>query len=535
MKRLIFAIYILFCLCLPCFSQADYNINLDYKQINALAAKQSLIPIRSGISGLTPFWNKYSKQFTYAPAFDVAPIKGNVKYKFVATTDDSTKYTFIASKPYSSLAPVWAKIPVGYVNLKITALNASGKEMAEIKSLRFYRAATFHAPYQKPVTSYKESARRAIKYLFDKPYMQSWIEKAIPDTAAYHLYCYPSKMFSAVTELMLNYAKLSPTDHDNAMKIATNAADYLIKISEPADAPLAYFPPTYAGDGDNINNAAKRFRNQFMIFYPAHSANIYLDLYDATKDERYKNAAIRIASTYQKIQETSGTWKLKIQSDGKPVTEVDCIPIEIIQFLDRLSEQYGVKEYVTVRNKAYKWLWKNPMVTFNWSGQFEDVAPVAPYQDLSKDEATAVATYLFNHQKENPSFIQKADELLRYCEDQFVIWEKPIPLDKHRWPTPCVLEQYFCYTPIDASVANLIGTYLNGYRATKNNLYLAKAIELANSVTATQDANSGRYATFWTEGEKDANPDIIDWLNCTSHIARMMLAMDKLMNEISTK
>lgn len=130
---------------------------------------------------------------------------------------------------------------------------------------------------------------------------------------------------------------------------------------------------------------------------------------------------------------------------------------------------------------------------------------------------------------ENNCFKQIADELLRFCEDQFIVWEKPMPQKQYNveeWITPCVLEQYSCYEPINASVANMIEAYLAGYIATKDEVYKAKAIELANAVTFAQHRDTGRYPTYWQLNERqDKSVGWIDWLNCTSYCAKVMLRM----------
>lgn len=530
MKKLYLIFVLFFGLNLFCKAQTQSSFKIDYSEINSIAAKESLLPIRAGSPGEKSFWNKYSKRFTCAPVFDVNHIAGVSKYKFVITVPDSSIYTFTSENPNSNLSPIWSKIPVGHVNLKIISLDTSGKEMKLIFNRDFERSPIFQGPYQNPSMDYVESAKLALKYLYDKPYIQSWAYNNIPDTLGYHLYCYPAKIISAVTELMLNYAKLSHEDYQKAMKIARNAADYLINVSEPQDAPLAYFPPTYAGVGDQRDTAPKKFHNQFMIIYPAQAACIYLDLYDVTKNNKYKEAALRIASTYKKIQETSGTWKLRIWNTGKPVADIDCIPTVILQFFDRLISQYNVKSYESVRDKAYKWIMDNPMKSYNWSGQFEDQNPLLPYQDLTKDDAVNFAMILLDQSKTNKSYMKEAEELLRFSEDQFVLWNKV----NKSWPTPSALEQYFCYTPINASVACMIDGYISAYRATKKSIYLAKAIALANSVTTTQHSD-GRYPTFWRTEDQNSNPDEYDWLNCSSYTVRMMLALNKLLVELNQK
>lgn len=505
----------------------NQNINnkniIDYDKVNLTVYQETFESIRPGIPGKIPFWNRYAQQYIYAPAFEVLPLTTAEKYLFTALGSDSIEYTFIAEKTYEDLSPIWNEIPVGFVQLKISGIDLQGNEVGEKKLFSFYKAASFRGPYHQKTSDYEVSAEKALEYEFNQNHIQNWAINGNPDIVAYNLYCYPSKNIGAVTEIMLEYSKISKQDHDQALQIAINAAEYLINISEPKGAPLEFFPPTYAGE----QRTSKAYSNQFMTIYPAHTASTYLDLFDVTQDIKYKEAALRIAATYKKLQEPSGTWKLKLWRDGSPVTNNECIPVGIIRFLDRLESQYNIKEYMEVKNNAFDWIFNNPLKTYNWSGQFEDIAPVEPYKNLSKDEASGFAIYLFERVDENENFIQIADELLRFCEDQFIIWEKPMPQKQYNveeWITPCVLEQYSCYEPINASVANMMEAYLAGYKATKNEVYKAKAIELANAVTLAQHPDTGRYPTYWQLNERqNTNIGWIDWLNCTSYCAKIML------------
>ena len=64
-------------------------------------------PIRPGMPGETPFWNKFTKRFMYAPAFDFNKVNGAVKYKFMATDEAGKTHTFTADAPWAPLTPVW--------------------------------------------------------------------------------------------------------------------------------------------------------------------------------------------------------------------------------------------------------------------------------------------------------------------------------------------------------------------------------------------------------------------------------------------
>lgn len=516
------SIAILFFSVLP--SSCKNNNPVRYEDINRITRQESSKPVRPREN---LFWNRYSRQFIYAPYFEVDSIPKAQKYVFAARGADNKKYSFESGNPRESLSAIWQDLPVGFVQLTISGIDGMNNEVDK-HELGFYKAAFFNGPYHQKVSDYGKSAKKALEYEFKQPHIQNWALNGTPDTTSYNLYCYPSKIIGAVVESMVEYAKISRPHREKALKIAVNAAKYLISVSEPKGSPLEFFPPTYAGE----QRTAKAFRNQLMTIYPAKTASVYLDLYEATGDNSFKEAALKIARTYQKIQESSGTWKLKLWTDGSPVTDNDCIPIGIINFLDRLQSKYGVTEYADTRERAYDWIINNPLKTYNWSGQFEDIAPLEPYKNLSKDEASAFAVYLFQNMNQKEEYRSVADDLLRYCEDQFVIWESPMPQKQYNvneWMTPCVLEQYSCYEPINASVANMMEAYMEGYKATKNEVYKAKMIELANAVTVAQHADTGRYPTYWQLNERQKEESgYIDWLNCTSYCVKIMLQISDL-------
>jgi maltose/maltodextrin transport system substrate-binding protein len=121
--------------------------------------------------------------------------------------------------------------------------------------------------------------------------------------------------------------------------------------------------------------------------------------------------------------------------------------------------------------------------------------------------------------------------LLRFSEDQFVIWDKPpmvSPKDQNAdgkagvkartWLLPCVLEQYRCYAPVCASSAKLIRTYLAAFAATQDKLHLEKAKALAGTLTRAQSHPKapGRYQTWLMQ-----NPGPM-WFNCELAAIRAM-------------
>ncbi len=56
-------------------------------------------------------------------------------------------------------------------------------------------------------------------------------------------------------------------------------------------------------------------------------------------------------------------------------------------FLDVHAATKDEKYLAAVRDKAIAWMMQNPVRTWNWQGQFEDVKALPPYENLTKHEA----------------------------------------------------------------------------------------------------------------------------------------------------
>jgi maltose/maltodextrin transport system substrate-binding protein len=247
--------------------------------------------VRPGEPGKRPFWNSRAVKFIHAPAFDFKPVQQATLYRFTATSVvDGKDYIFTAQQPWAALTEVWRRLPIGYVQLKVEALDRQGRVIELCGAKEFYKDAAFAGPYQCAALDYRASALAAWAHLFKQPHVQTWAQTGEPDPT-YPLYCYPAKVIGAVVSSMAHYARLAPADSTQAIAIAKNAADYLIRISQPSDRPLAYFPPTYHGE----QLTAGAYAGQIMIPYAAEAAMYYLDLFDAINDTSYLQAALRIA------------------------------------------------------------------------------------------------------------------------------------------------------------------------------------------------------------------------------------------------
>lgn len=482
------------------------------------AAKESLTPIRAG-SNEQPFWNEKAKMFKHVPSFanhraiEIKPIR----FRYSAFSfANKRSYTFTAGSGTETLSPIWEQIPTGNVYLKIEGISAEGY-IALVEDRMFYKAATFCPPYPAARYSYKTALLKGLQYLYDQPFIRQWYVQDYPDHHAMQFYCYSSKVVGAVIDAMLLYDKYFPSD--SAILIARKAADYLIKEAELAGAPLEYFPQTYEGE----NLTAREFKNEILMTEPAWTAGSYLDLYERTNEKKYYDAAIRIADTYVASQLPSGTWYTRVDKrTGKPTASALCIPNNIITLFSRLANRYQLSQYRENCQSAEQWIMENPIKTFNWEGQFEDVGVAQQYQNLTHFEPARVAMRLLDSTADKAKSL--AAELIAFCEDQFIVWEKPDLYDDrntlaNEWAAPAALEQYHCFLPIDGSTDHMIFLFCKAYDKTANPIFLAKATALANTIVNCQWEN-GRIPTFLYPLRKQNF-----WPNCMVYSLQMLEKM----------
>jgi maltose/maltodextrin transport system substrate-binding protein len=474
---------------------------------------ESLVSIRPGIIGKQPFWNEKAVMFKHAPSFQndntswIIPKPGYYRYTAFSFANKQ-EYTFKADTPYESLAPIWRELPNGEVYLKVEAISLDEKDSYLAGSRMFYKTAFFCPPYPAAKYGYKDAFVKGLHFMYNQPHIQYWLKTGKPDHESHKLYCYSALEVGSVVNAMVLYNKFFP-QNDTSVLIACKAADYIIDNAEPAGAPLEFFPKVYEG----TDMFAGNYKGEVIMTEPASTGMSFLDLYARTGQKKYLLAATRIADTYLKTQLLSGTWDIRIYKEtGKPASEEMCIPINIVNFLLEFTGKCKDNKYQKSVDVALNWIWQNPMKTFNWTGQFEDVAAHKPYQNLSKYEASWFAQYLLNNSDKHSDYIPLAKELIAFCEDQFVVWEKPGINDNwgnssERWHTPAVLEQFMCYVPIDASAVQMINTFYLAYEKTNEPIYREKALALANSLVNTQ-LEDGMIPTFWVPGFEEF------WNNC---------------------
>lgn len=144
------------------------------------------------------------------------------------------------------------------------------------------------------------------------------------------------------------------------------------------------------------------------------------------------------------------------------------------------------------------------MKTFLWQGMYEDVGEQKPYSNLQHRDVDEAIRYLVYFRGEIEQALPVARMLNEYVEDQFVIWEINDHAVNTQCPVPGVMEQYFCYDPMEGHTANWILSLIALHSATGDSDYLDKAIAAANAICRSQ-TESGAFTT-WGFDERFGRP-----------------------------
>ena len=490
-----------------------------------------------------PFWNVNSSQFTFVPQLQFPDIPGARAYRFTATDSAGNTHTFEADTPIAPLTPIWGDIAPGFVTLRVEALHMRGGDPILAGARTFWKCTPFpgRSVLPPPARSYCECALRAFEYLLDDPTTRYWLEHGVPDPTYYNN-VYPSKMISAIVRAMLAYAGMCPARAEEAMRLAKNAADYLLSITYPEGAPLAGLPPTYSFQGldrEIVNRnvpAAEPREFCLMTIYPAFAGKMYLELAEATGDGRYFEAARKIAEYYEAAVLPNGSFYLFLDAKtGERLGDNCCQHFAILEFLNAYGKRTGEEKWREMAGRYYDYIAARCLDSYSWEGQFEDVALSANYRNLTHLTADSMISYLATERSDEPALIAIAEELARYVEDQFVVWGEHAPWNRSYGPTnlfhsPSVLEQYNWYVPIDGSTGAVIRAFIDLYKVTGNPLYREKACALGDTITRMQDPESGVIPTHWMT----PNPakDLYNfWINCHIGAAFHMLYLAEALGE----
>jgi maltose/maltodextrin transport system substrate-binding protein len=508
-------------------------------------------PVRPGQPGERAFWNVHSERFIYAPAFDFEARSDAAAYRVVARAHaDSRRYTTNVDHPWSAFPTLWQQLPCDRITLTVEAIGSGGEIIDTVGTRSLLKSPAFNGPYSDPPYSYRESARRSLQDLLHQDRIQHWLEHGEPGDG-YWGWANPANMMGAVAAGLGQYAMhfQDADDAPMAREVARIVADFLLTLRLPESHPLAHWPLTY---WDGVPSGRHptwpdRIKTNFVV----DAGMAFLDMYDVTGDTTYYGAALQIAETFKAVQNDAGTWPQTFdRATGEAATDANLlIPTWVILFFDRLHGDYGVTRYEPARDAALHWTLEHPVRSYGWYAQFLDTPPGKRYKNMSRDEANELAIILLTADDPSPEHEDIALELLRYAEDQFVVWDERDPVlrtawfpedtrwygtgpEGSDWFVPSVLEQYKFYTPISGSNAIMVRAYLAAYQRTGRPIYHAQAASLATTILRAQAHHGG--GEIPTHLRRGAIDD--DFIKSGVHSALTLLEhADALSAEVSTE
>ena len=485
-------------------------------------------------------WTEHSKMFMDSPTFKFDAVAGATAYASEVFDDFHSVRTVASGGPVVSLEKIWGEIPVGYVTVICRGTGADGKCLGEAGRRTIWKKAAFDKErHPARAMSYGLARTRIMESYLGLEQTRRLAATGELDLDSYPLNGYPSKMLAAQIVAACEFAKsgtMGENDAKELLELAKKAGDFLVAYSVPAGQPLEYLPRTYHERGSEYGRF-KGEQDRIHLVYPAKAGLALVVLHKATEERKYLDAAERIAKTYIRLQEADGTWPMMLNAKtGERYNQNRLMPLEVMLFMEALHDANGDDACRKCADRAFAFLENGPMRNWNWEGQFEDgaKAKVTTHRNLSNFPANMMASYLVRRFPKDPARIAQAEALCRFVEDQFVVWAPPYDHGRSKneygreddgtwrwfcrptanWNTPCVLEQYICYVPVNASSAKTIGALLDVWEATGKPIYLEKAKALGDALTRMVEPD-GFINTWNVRGVRRNDHRHHTWINCT--------------------
>jgi hypothetical protein len=507
-------------------------------------------------------WNSHSRQFIDPPAFQLLPLAKTATYRAIVEQDGHS-WTVESPHPWLDLSPIWDKVPLKRFKLTFRWLGAEGKTSAEENSWRV-KAPDWQG-FNEPPEDWAAAADRTVAYLirvgekgtapYREPGIPVWMWSAASPTPeptremlgpAYddkgvvdefrnrhqwarlgHSFGYPGCIIPAVIWSMTAHAQMHRPQSETAMQLARLAADWTLKNRLPADGVLPLFPYSTIANGkfgealekDNINLTRASWMGLSMV-----------TMYEATKEQKYLDYARHIAEVTPKFQATDGSFPYRVKFRTGEVKESYCTGGVQFSLLIEALERYGVEQKLQLASeRAIQWMLAYPTASNNWQGGYEDVGEARPYFNLTQWEPQILIAYLCRNKDRNPEYLPQAKKLLRFVEDQFVLFgpqseSYPAPVKG-----PLVFEQYVCWWPMEVHSGYYLLANIELHKATGDQIYLNKAKATANAICAQQypDGSISNWASRWLENGKPTGENSgHNWYNCNAIAAYALYRLD---------
>jgi hypothetical protein len=472
-------------------------------------------------------WNIFATRFVDPPAWTWKPVAGAAAYVVqYALATDRAAHTVRLDQPAYDMAKDWASLNPGCIDMIAWAVDAQDRALTVAWRKRFWKTRGFDRIHQEPL-DYKASLDANLAYLvapardavqeYEKGLPRScWSSTEDSITGTRRFLAFPALHHTSFIFAYLAYAKEFPDSPHSAEAIhqAKQYGEWLLNNRLPADWACALFPFSTIQNGRHEGLVEGR---NITLFRAARVGEAMLQLFERFKDERCLAYARHLGDAYVRMQRPDGSWPYRVDpKDGKVVEEYTSNAVTPARLLGRLERIEPNPAYRAAREKAARWVLENPVRNKRWQGMYEDISAIAAYRNLQHWDSDEMIRYLVHYRANDSSYVSTAEQLNRFTEDQFVVWQEGDPSIADWCPAHTVLEQYSCYRPMECHTGHWLISLLALHRATGNQTYLDKAIAAGNAIVRGQDPRTGAYSTWGFDPRFGRSLLTLDWPGCNA-------------------
>lgn len=479
-----------------------------------------------------------------APCLNLTPVDGAASYELLAAPVDSlrTVWSLRSAQPQIDLAAVWQQFPFGNVQFQPRAWDSESRlvGLGQIKSIA--RSPDWQDQTITPL-DYRATGQAVITYLVntvtespEHPGDPAYLWHAAVDFAgppSYHPFQFPALIYPSLINLFLTGAEqgIDAATGVDLRQRARQLCDFLISHPAIDTGPLAGVPFSTM---NQQGTGGMHEQDRITLLRLAWVGTAALRLADVTDEPSYAVYAERLAAILINFQQADGSWPYRVRlTDGAIVESYTGAAIMAMLLLEQMEARDPEGPYTEALDRGLEWILQNPVQTGLWQQMYEDAPTREPYTNL--EQWAALETSMFVLRRRHAEADELARRLVRYVEDQFVVFgDDPITPVPYRPYTPCNLEQYGCYWPMDFHTANYVRAALALSQATGESSWARKAVAAANTIVHCQQPD-GHLATAVPDQRLGSAPGttVRDWFNCMAHAANVLLTIGPALRELA--
>jgi hypothetical protein len=225
---------------------------------------------------------------------------------------------------------------------------------------------------------------------------------------------YPAFHHSLLINTFIKYWEYS--GDKESLTEAIKLADWNIEHSTPGE--WAYGNMPYS-TFEEKKPGGFRDKSGIMPDKGAIMALAYIELYKASKEPRFLQAAEAIGQTLAEKQRVNGTWPFRVDPETEEVVEeYTSSVIYAVMLFENLDELNKNTHYRAYRDRTWVWLLNGPIKTKEFRGFYEDIQEST--EGRTNYDCLDVIRYLLANRTESNDYLEIALELNAWVEEVFM-------------------------------------------------------------------------------------------------------------------